>query len=279
MSYVCYLLSLCLHICLILLAMYAPWGSGELRVDLEKPVYEVELVRMPEQKKIVQVPRLSGQRKIGPKQAHQQAKALPKPESKPKAAPAKPAQDRPVQIAKDQHRPKATRVREKKEQKPREEAKATGSEVAKTPERELDEALQEITAQAEQEAQKVEDDLSSTLSALKQEVMEQGFDPDALGRSSSAGGTEKVYGQLVKNRIQTNWRFPDMGREENLQATVRISINDTGEIRDRRLERSSGDSQFDSSVLRAIDRTGKLPDPETDLRTVHITFHLQDMRQ
>ncbi len=279
MGYVCYLLSLCLHICLILLAIYAPWGSGELRVDLDKPVYEVELVRMPEQKKTVQVPRSSGQKMVEQKKGHQQAKALPRPKPKPKAVPAKPTQSSPVQIAKERHRPQATKVRKKKEQKLREEAKASGREMAKTPERELDEALQEITAQAEQEAAKDKNDLRSTLSALKQEALKQGIGPEALGRSSSFRGTERVYGQLVKNRIQTNWRFPDMGREDNLQATVRITINDTGEIRDRSLERSSGDAQFDSSVLRAIDRTGKLPDPESDLRTVHITFHLQDLRQ
>jgi colicin import membrane protein len=278
MGYVCYLLSLCLHICLILLAIYAPWGSGEFRVDLDKPVYEVELVRMPEQKKTVRIPRSSGQKLGEQKKGHQQAKALPRPKPKPKAVPAEPAQKRPVQIAKEQHRPKATKVRETKERKPREEAKATGREVAKTPERELDEALQEITAQAKQEATKDTDDLRSTLSALKQEYLEQGIDPGELGRSSSAQGRERIYGQLVKNRIQTNWRFPDMGREEDLQATVLLTINDTGEIRDRSLEESSGDPQFDSSVLRAIDRTGKLPEPEFDLRAVYITFHLQDMR-
>lgn len=69
-----------------------------------------------------------------------------------------------------------------------------------------------------------------------------------------------------------------MGREDDLQATVKITINDQGQITGHNLVQSSGDSQFDRSVLRAIDRTHNLQAPPSpELRSIQITFHLQEM--
>ena len=268
------LFSLLLHIALVLISIHAPWQGGEIRLDLDKPVYEVELVRMPEQKKAVQVPRTTQEQ--GQKKASKQAKVVPK-QTKPAAA--KTPQAKPVQIAQQRKKAPPTKVPQKKEAPPKEPPEPKSRQEVKTPEAELQEALQDVTAQAEQEAASDEEILAQELASLSREQAAQGVDVDNLGRSASAQMTRRLYGNIIRERIRTNWRFPDLGADEDLQAEVRIQINDQGVIVDHSLERASGNPQFDDSVLRAIARTGSLPVPEKlDERTFEVIFHLQELR-
>jgi colicin import membrane protein len=272
------LLSLLLHLSVIVLALVGPWWGGEMRMDLDQPVYEVEVVRMPEQKKAVQVPDTSRQKPKAQQKTPKQVKTRPKAQAKPRPAPSKPSRAEPVQIAKKEAKPQAAKVREKERPRPSKRPQAAAETQAKTPERVMQEALKDVSAQAEQESAEETDDLKNVLAQLKQDAAAQGVDTGNLGRSASAGGTEKVYGALVRNRIQANWRFPDLGQDKDLTATVRIRIDAQGTILDQFMQEPSGNAQFDSSVLRAIARTGQLqPPPNPDLRTVRITFHLQDM--
>lgn len=264
------LLSLLLHISLILLAVFAPWTGTDMRLDLDQPVYEVEVVRLPEQKEAVNVPRPGpndGKQAVGKKQPAKQARTPPK------------AQPKAVKIAKEEKKPQAARTPQKKrESRPQEPPGARSREDIQTPESVMQEALQDASEQAEKEAERDEDVLGQELAQLRQQAAERGVDLKNLGRTSSRKGSEGVYGALIRNRIQSNWRFPDMGREENLQATVKITINDQGQITGHNLIQSSGDAQFDSSVLRAIDRTGNLQAPPSpELQSIQITFHLQEM--
>jgi colicin import membrane protein len=266
------LLSLLLHLSVIVLALVGPWWGSEMRMDLDQPVYEVEVVRMPEQKKAVQVPDTSRQKTSAQKKAPRQVKAQPKP------APSKQPRAEPVQIAGKDEQPQAAKVRQKERPKPSKRPQAAAETQTKTPERVMQEALKEVSTQAEQESAEETNDLEDALAQLKQEAAAQGVDQDNLGRSASAGGTKRVYGALVRERIQANWRFPDLGQSQDLTATVRIRIDAQGKILDQSMLEPSGNAQFDNSVLRAIARTGRLqPPPSPDLRTVRITFHLQDM--
>ncbi len=276
------LLSLLLHISLILLAVFAPWQGTDMRVDLDQPVYEVEMVRLPEQKETVNVPRSSTSdqdQAAQKKQPSQQVK--PPPKSKPRATPAPAPKSEAVQIAKEDTKPQATRApQKKKEPEPEDASRPQSRQDAQTPESVMQEAMRDAGERAEKETESDEDVLGQELAQLRQEAAEQGMDLDNLGRTSSVKGAEGVYGALIRERIRSNWRFPDMGREDDLQATVQITINDQGQITDHSLIRSSGDSQFDSSVLRAIDRTGNLQSPPSqELKSIQITFHLQEMRQ
>lgn len=274
------LLSLLVHISLILLAVFAPWKGTDMRLDLDQPVYEVEVVRLPEQKEAVNVPRSrpSEQEEAGQKkQPAKQARTPPK--APPKAKPVPAQKSEAVQIAKKEKKPQATRTPQKKrESQSQKSPEPRSREEVQTPESVMQQALQDASEQADKEDQSDEDVLGQELAQLRQQAAEQGVDLESLGRTSSRKGSEGVYGALIRNRIQSNWRFPDMGREEDLQATVKITINDQGRITDHSLVQSSGDSQFDSSVLRAIDRTGNLQAPPSpELQSIQITFHLQEM--
>ncbi|MFO7877516.1 MAG: cell envelope integrity protein TolA [Desulfovermiculus sp.] len=274
------LLSLLLHISLILLTVFAPWPGTDMRLDLDQPVYEVEVVRLPEQKEAVNVPRSDTsdrEQTVKKKQPAKQARTPPK--EQPKAAPAPAQKSEAVKIAQEDKKPQATRAPQKKrESQPQESPEPRSREEVQTPESVMQQALQDASEQADKEDESDEDVLGQELAQLRQEAVEQGLDLENLGRTSSRKGAEGVYGALIRERIRSNWRFPDMGREDDLQATVKISINDQGRITDHSLVQSSGDSQFDSSVLRAIDRTGNLQAPPSqELQSIQITFHLQDM--
>ena len=273
MGYASCLLSLLLHVGVLLLAVYAPWTGGDPRLDLDQPVYEVELVRMPEQKEAVQVPRDAGRETPKQKKAQKQPQAPAK-----KRPQAKPVPAEPIRVA-EKKKPQASKVPEKKREQPAEApSKPKSKAEAKTPERVMQEAMQDISARAEKETAAEEDELQDVLAQLKQQAVEQGMEPGRLGRSSAAQGTEMVYAALVRERIRSNWRFPDLGQDQDLQATVVLKINKQGEILEHSLEQTSGNAQFDSSVMRAIARTRALqPPPNEDLQTVRIAFHLQEM--
>ena len=274
------LLSLLLHISVILLAVYGPWTGTNLRLDLDQPVYEVEVVRLPEQKKTVNVPRSSPsdrEQAVQKKQPPKQTKTRPK--EQPKTVPAPAQKPEAVKIAQEEKKPQVTRTPQKQRKPaPQESSEPRSSEEVQTPESVMQEALRDASEQAEKEAESDADVLGQELAQLREQAAEQGVDLENLGRTSSVKGAEGVYGALIRERIRSNWRFPDMGREDDLQATVKITINDQGQITGHNLVQSSGDSQFDRSVLRAIDRTHNLQAPPSpELRSIQITFHLQEM--
>ena len=57
-----------------------------------------------------------------------------------------------------------------------------------------------------------------------------------------------------------------------------ISLALDGRVLGSRVVRSSGHSGFDASIERAVEETGQLPPPpRPDLRTIRITFNLQEL--
>lgn len=282
MGFASCLLSLLVHIGLVVLAVYAPWQGGDIHLDLDKPVYEVELVRMPEQKKAVQVSSSKSPDQGSPQkqEVHKQPKTVPRQQAKVQSGPSPaPKKAEPVRIAKQDKKPRATKARPKKP-KPREPQRPKSREEAQTPESVMQEAMQDISAQAEDEEKADQDILAQELAQLRKEAVKQGVDLEGLGSTSSVRGAENVYGNVIRAQIQSNWRFPDIGQNADLKAEVEIRINSQGEITGHNLVRSSGNKQFDASVLRAVARSGNLqPPPTPDLQTIRIVFYLQDMQQ
>jgi len=57
-----------------------------------------------------------------------------------------------------------------------------------------------------------------------------------------------------------------MGEKENLIVQLRIVIEQDGRVSLVRMEKTSGNSYFDDSVLRAINKASPLPIPPEQLR-------------
>jgi colicin import membrane protein len=77
-----------------------------------------------------------------------------------------------------------------------------------------------------------------------------------------------AYFRQLDERIRSNWTVPAiaMGEKENLIVQLRIVIEQDGRVSLVRMEKTSGNSYFDDSVLRAINKASPLPIPPEQLR-------------
>ncbi len=92
-----------------------------------------------------------------------------------------------------------------------------------------------------------------------------GSGPIGTGGPGPGGGGQLVgieflaYRQTVINTVKSHWT--NVVASAGLVAAVRFAIGSDGTLGAIRLERSSGNAAYDSSVLRAVQRTQQLPPP------------------
>lgn len=272
-------LSIFLHVALFGMALYMSRGA-HVRVDLDVPVYNVDLVSLGrpapapkapaapvEQPKAPEAPKAPETPEAKAVDIKEQPAPQPKPEAK--AAPeAKPeAKPKPKQ-------PDATEISPKKTNK----AAPKPKPKEPTAEEILAEALKAAKSDASKKPQpSPQEVLKRELAALKKEV---GSTPSAASGDGGVGAStgQQVYAQDAVGRIRPNWRYPLAGTNQDLSAAVEMNITADGTISNYKLVKSSGRSDFDASVLKAVDETKKLSPPPANMRTIQITFHLQDLK-
>ena len=87
-------------------------------------------------------------------------------------------------------------------------------------------------------------------------------------RGGMGGGTlidpQKLGYQIaLKDHVKKGWRW--LPGSKNLRASVLIRMQPNGRIQDVRIEVSSGNSQFDESVVRAVRKADPVPPPPPEL--------------
>jgi colicin import membrane protein len=197
-------------------------------------------------------------------------------------------------------KPEPKKEERKKEEPKKEEPKKTAKEEPKSePKAEKKPTKEEILAQALGEATKVaksstksgadgaakgtatsgsKDALADALADLGREVSGRGTRGDGTaedgdGEGVSSGSLDQYYATQVIRAIRQNWRFPRLSNVV-LATTVELKVNKAGDILSSRMLNGSGRSDFDASVMRAIEDTKKLPPlPETLDATLAITFY------
>jgi colicin import membrane protein len=77
-----------------------------------------------------------------------------------------------------------------------------------------------------------------------------------------------AYFRQLDEKIRSNWTVPALatGEKEKLIVQLRIVIEKDGRVSLVRMEKTSGNSYFDDSVLRAINKASPLPVPPEALR-------------
>jgi len=111
------------------------------------------------------------------------------------------------------------------------------------------------------------------LAAIQREVEE--FRRDRPAREHA--GVVDIYRAIAAEHIKRNWRYPRIGRDDNLVVRVQVEIDAGGRILDYRIVQGSGREEFDHSALRAIEDTARLPDPPPRVSTLVIDFNLKDL--
>lgn len=196
---------------------------------------------------------------------------------KPAPAPAPPPQAAPTEAQIAIERAEKRRLeREQKEEQAKAKAAAPAAEkkrLADEKKRDAEEHKRELAEQKAEEArlaQAREDQLKRMMGALP--TSPQGT-PDSTGSASRDAAPSQAYVGLLVRKIRSNWVYTG-ALNGNPAAEVEVVAAAGGSIIARRLVKSSGNPDYDESVLRAIDRTRTLP-RDTDGRvppSLIITF-------
>jgi colicin import membrane protein len=264
-------------------AKSAPKKASEKEAPPQKPApKDAKTVKAPDEPK-------KPDKKVAPSET---AKAIPSDSvNATKVAEAKPEEPK---------KPEPKKEAPKKEEPKKEEPKKTAKEEPKSePKVEKKPTKEEVLAQALGEATKVakssstggtdgsakgtsksgsKDALADALADLGREVSGRGTRGDGTaedgdGEGVSSGSLDQFYATQVVRAIRQNWRFPRLSNIV-LATTVELKVNKAGEILGSRMLNGSGRSDFDASVMRAIEDTKKLPPlPETLDATLVITFY------
>ncbi len=244
-------LTLALHL-LVGLAFLGVSFSSRIHVDLNRKVYDVVLVNLPQKKKSAPVVK----------------KSAPAPETKKKAAsrPAKP---------KRRTAPKSVKKISAKKVKPKVKPKAKPKAAVKKQQddrAELQKALGSVSRILQKKKETDDQKLARELAALQGSVQPQS------GGSAGRATLLEIYSNQVKLLIQEHWRWPGF-RNMPLEAQVVVTLSANGQILDRKLGKSSGRADFDSSVLRAVDETKTLPLPPKGVRVLELNFNAEETLQ
>ncbi len=112
----------------------------------------------------------------------------------------------------------------------------------------------------------------------------EGHGAAVSGQNGKGGGILKgveflIYRTRMLYKIKDLWTW--VGKNPDLEVTVRFGIQDNGEVVRLRVVEASGDSSYDDSVIRAVRKASPLPPTPVvyrkDFMDVELTFRLRDL--
>lgn len=296
-----FFLSLALHAMLVTVAVLNL--SSVIKVDMDKPMYTVDLVSLnvSEDPAAGETGEAAGAPPMLAEGQTEEQSAAPIP---PAPAPAQKAPAKPEPKVDDAKAIADKKVEEKKKpEKPEKKEEKTPPQQAKPEDKKLSreellkQALQDVKQDVSSKAKTAKadapkpDPVAGELAALRKSTggnifTAGGTGPGGAGggKGTGAGGTGSglmsVYGDIVKQVIKKNWRYPAFGTENNVAVTLEIKIDPQGKILSSKVVTPSGKPDFDDSTMRAVAETETLPPPRVKtLDTLRITFNLQELRK
>jgi colicin import membrane protein len=221
-------------------------------------------------------------------------KPVEKPPVKPEPEKAKEIKPEPPPVvAKETKKPEPQQTQQKPEEKKTEPPKATVQEQSSEErDKQLLAAIDRIKAKVDKESPEpaTGSGVGSTTSPSATNgpgAGIKGSGPATLGGAPGVGGGGIVrgleyimYTEQVKRRVKENWIVAE--RRDRLNAIVRFNVQPDGEISALEMLKSSGDSAFDQSVMRAVNKANPLPPPPEAYREefvsqkVEVTFRSEE---
>lgn len=116
-------------------------------------------------------------------------------------------------------------------------------------------------AKAEQAAKAAEERLAQQREENLRRIMAQAGSAGAapVGTATVTAAPSAAYAGLVRNAIRSQLSYPGDLSQIARAAEIEVNAAPGGSIISRKLIKSSGTSDFDEAVLRAIDKAGSLP--------------------
>jgi TolA protein len=85
----------------------------------------------------------------------------------------------------------------------------------------------------------------------------------ALSQAGKGSLFDEYYTK-IRNEIRQQWGFPDLGQKD-LEAIIAIRIMKDGTISIQKIEKSSGNSFFDKSAIKALTKASPLSPPPYEM--------------
>lgn len=170
------------------------------------------------------------------------------------------------------------KLRKLEEEKKKLEEKKKAEEAKKKAELEKKKAEEEKKKEEEnkkKEKQERDKKLSETLQKLKEKYEGESanaggkdFGAAVIGGKGMGGGTltslEKLaYSNRLQAHVKQGWRW--LNTSQRLVTKIQATLAQDGAILDSRIIQSSGNSNFDDSVIRAVEKASPVPAPPVDL--------------
>lgn len=124
-------------------------------------------------------------------------------------------------------------------------------------------AIHAISKRKEKRAQEIE--------IIKKRI----YETSSMGPVVSEKGTKEIsesYYTLITERIWSQWVYPDFGAK-GLEVVISIRIDRNGNVISHQIERSSGNTLFDHSAIKAISKASPLPPPPVEME-IGVRFYL-----
>ena len=231
--------SLILHILVLVVFGSGLWFTESHKIEFE--VVQAKLVKLGEERDKKLLPRIT-QPKPAPKSEKKDEKQEPK---KAEKAEPKPKPDGKANSLKPKEEPKPAE-KKKAEEPPKEEKKKPAS---------LDELL------AGDVMEKIKRDARAEES--KEGAKDGADDGDVTDPALALKAN--MYARLISKKIKENWNIPSIisaDERKKLMTKIYFKITFSGEVYDIKIQSSSGNSVYDSSVIEAVKKTGRLPLPD-----------------
>ncbi len=168
----------------------------------------------------------------------------------------------------------------KKAEKAKQEAKRKKAEKAKK------DAARKKAEKAKKEAERKKAEQAKKDAALQAALDAEIAEEDRIAQEMADEASVNSYTAYIKNEIENRWSRPPNARN-GMKVTLTIHLFPTGEVDNVYVKRSSGDSLFDESAVRAVkrvERFDQLKDMQSVLfdrkfRTFDLLFNPGDLRQ
>ncbi len=307
-----FLVSLCLHLALFALVLFWPGPSIPPYDPTHTTIHTGIITIGKEGKSVASARKNTPQPQRGP-ETPQNVVEKPKVEQqKPEVAPVptkdpvqqkaevKPVEKAPdaVPIPKEPDKPKVQNATAKAPETKTQNATAKAPETKPqnaskpAPKEDLSKALADMQRQAgtrggarsgasSGDASGKGQDLSSALADLGKDVGGSGNDAYGTGPGGRGGdgvGLLGSYQDSIVSRVKPNWAWPGRTDRRNFIAIVNVKIAADGTIKDVRIISSSGNSYFDSTVVRAVVATKRLEaPPKPEYMDMDISFNSNEL--
>jgi len=283
-----FLLSILVHAGILAVAFFVA-TSQPLPVDLDKPVYTVDLVSLapPAPSPAIKAMEKPSEANSEPAQTKKaeaiKAEPIPDPISEVKPIPKPIPKTEVKKISEKKEKPKKVIVKKKPnlKEKPEPPKKKVPQKTSKELLAEaMKDVKKDVRRQKRKERQSLRNEIASIRKAEGDQVYATGGEGGVAGGTpgGTGSGLSQIYASIVGEAIKKNWRYPALAGDQNLVATAEMSLADDGTILSSRITVSSGNAKFDSSILRAIHETERVVAPQTQRdKRILINFNSQEV--